>query len=120
MATTPDDILHPNDGLLHRDQFPNAPRDWSPSNAKAFADANGLTMNDEMWTVVKALQEFAARHESINARKLHDALGEKLHQQGGMRYLYTLLPGGPIAQGCRLAGIEPPAGSVDLGFGSVQ
>jgi tRNA 2-thiouridine synthesizing protein E len=36
-----------------------------------------------------------------------------------MKYLYTLLPGGPIAQGCRLAGLKPPAGAVDQGFGSV-
>jgi tRNA 2-thiouridine synthesizing protein E len=33
--------------------------------------------------------------------------------------LFKLFPKGPIAQGCRLAGLEPPAGSVDLGFGSV-
>ncbi|MGB5339763.1 MAG: sulfite reductase, partial [Gammaproteobacteria bacterium] len=37
-----------------------------------------------------------------------------------LKYLYTLLPGGPVAQGCRLAGLEPPAGSQDAGFGSVQ
>ncbi|MDH5470718.1 MAG: TusE/DsrC/DsvC family sulfur relay protein, partial [Gammaproteobacteria bacterium] len=29
-------------------------------------------------------------------------------------------PGGPIAQGCRIAGLVPPAGSKDSGFGSVQ
>jgi tRNA 2-thiouridine synthesizing protein E len=37
-----------------------------------------------------------------------------------MKFLYKLLPGGPVSQGCRLAGLEPPAGSTDPGFGSVQ
>ena len=31
----------------------------------------------------------------------------------------TLFPGGPVAQGCRLAGLKAPAGAVDRGFGSV-
>jgi tRNA 2-thiouridine synthesizing protein E len=56
----------------------------------------------------------------VNARELHDALEEKFHVKGGMRYLYVLFPGGPIAQGCRLAGLPTPTGAVDLSFGSVQ
>ena len=53
-------------------------------------------------------------------RELHDALDEHFHAKGGMKFLYTVLPGGPVAQGCRLAGLTPPAGSVDPSFGSVQ
>jgi tRNA 2-thiouridine synthesizing protein E len=30
-----------------------------------------------------------------------------------------LFPGGPLAQGCRLAGLEPPAGAFDPSYGSV-
>jgi tRNA 2-thiouridine synthesizing protein E len=56
----------------------------------------------------------------MNMRELHDALDEKFHPQGGMKYLYKLFPGGPVAQGCRLAGIDVPAGAVDKSFGSVQ
>jgi tRNA 2-thiouridine synthesizing protein E len=36
-----------------------------------------------------------------------------------MRHLYMLFPGGPVAQGCRVAGLPVPAGAVDRGFGSV-
>jgi tRNA 2-thiouridine synthesizing protein E len=72
--------------------------------------------------MVSALQEFFSRHDapSINSRELHDALEEKFHSRGGMKYLYSLFPGGPITQGCKLAGIEAPAGCSDTGFGSVQ
>ena len=41
------------------------------------------------------------------------------HIKGGMKYLYKLLPKGPISQGCALAGIENPAGNIDRSFGSV-
>lgn len=94
---------------------------WSENIAKDAASAEGLLLTDEHLEVLHAIQEYYARHESnrINMRELHDALDEKFHPNGGMKYLYTLFPGGPVAQGCRLAGIEPPAGAVDKGFGSV-
>jgi len=102
-------------------RFPHAPPDWTPDAAVAIAQQEQLTLGDDHWAVVRGLQEFFARHENgvTNLRELHDALEEKFHHKGGVKYLYTLLPGGPIAQGCRLAGLEPPAGAVDRGFGSV-
>ena len=61
-----------------------------------------------------------SHHESnrINMRELHDALDEKFHHKGGIKYLYNLFPGGPIAQGWRLGGLQHPAGALDKGFGS--
>lgn len=101
--------------------FPHAPPDWTRARAEQIAQQEHLILGDDHWAVVRGLQEFFARHEdrAINLRDLHDALEEKFHHKGGVKYLYTLLPGGPIAQGCRLAGLEPPAGAVDRGFGSV-
>jgi tRNA 2-thiouridine synthesizing protein E len=102
-------------------RFPHAPPDWTRETAAEIAQQEQLTLGDDHWAVVRGLQEFFARHEYgfINLRELHDALDEKFHHKGGMKYLYTLLPGGPIAQGCRLAGLKPPTGAVDLSFGSV-
>lgn len=103
--------------------FPHAPAGWSVSEASRAAADEGLQPTDTHWEAVRALQEFFARHDdgpAVNARELHDALDERFHTQGGMKFLYRLFPGGPVAQGCRLAGLEPPAGSVDRGFGSVQ
>lgn len=101
--------------------FPNAPVDWSREDAAAVAREAGLRLTEEHWQVVCALQEFYARHDgpSINVRELHDALDEHFHPEGGMKYLYELFPQGPVAMGCRLAGLEPPSGAADRGFGSV-
>jgi tRNA 2-thiouridine synthesizing protein E len=103
-------------------QFPNAPAGWSAETAIELADQEDLEIEDGLWDVIKAIQEYFARQEDhgINVRELLDALDEKFHHAGGKRYLYKLLPGGPVAQGCRLAGVNPPAGSTDFGFGSVQ
>ena len=100
--------------------FPHAPSDWSPEDAEKLARAEGLTLTEDHWEVVRGLQELYARNEEpvLRARDLHDALDERFHYKGGIKYLYELLPKGPVAQGCRLAGLQPPAGAQDQGFGS--
>ncbi len=102
--------------------FPHAPVGWTRESAESSATAAGLVPDADHWEAVSALQEFFSRHDglSINSRELHDALEEKFHARGGMKYLYSLFPGGPVTQGCLLAGIDPPAGCSDAGFGSVQ
>ena len=85
------------------------------------ARREGLELAQDHWEALRALQEYYARHETgaVNLRELHDALDEKFHRQGGIRHLYRLFPAGPVAQGCRIAGLKAPAGAVDKGFGSV-
>ena len=102
--------------------FPSAPGGWSQTDAREAAAADGVELTDDHWSAVSALQEYYARHEDggVNVRELHDALDEKFHAQGGIRYLYNLFPGGPVAQGCRFAGLEAPAGAADASFGSVM
>lgn len=116
-----DDIMHPGAAGRTDPDFPHAPRDWSKETAHERAGEEQLELVTDHWEVVRALQEYFAHHESqeINVRELHDALDEKFHAKGGLRYLYQLLPGGPVAQGCRIAGLEPPPGAVDKSFGSV-
>jgi len=100
--------------------FPHAPVDWSPRDAEKLARAEGLVLTDDHWEVVRGLQEFYARNDEpgLRARDLHDALDEHFHYKGGIKFLYELLPKGPVAQGCRLAGLQAPAGASDQGFGS--
>ena len=102
-------------------QFPQAPPGWTRESASRTAQQEGLKLDADHWEAVRALQSYYARHEetTIDLRELHDALDEHFHRKGGMKYLYRLFPAGPVAQGCRLAGLKAPAGVTDKGFGSV-
>ena len=98
--------------------------DQKPSDPKAEtsrAIEEGIQLTTDHKDVLQALREYYSRNESrqINMRELRDALNEKFHHKGGMRYLYQLFPHGPIAQGCKIAGLPVPTGAVDKGFGSV-
>ena len=101
--------------------FPHAPEGWTRARALEAAKQERLELGEEHWQALRALQEYYAKHETpgVNMRELHDALDEKFHARGGIRHLYALFPGGPIAQGCRIAGLKAPAGALDRGFGSV-
>ena len=102
------------------EHFPHAPVGWSPEMALRKVREEDIELEEDHWAVILALQEYFAHHDDskqVNRRLLHDALNEKFHHKGGLGYLYRLLPGGPIAQGCRLSGLEVPAGSVDRSYG---
>ena len=101
--------------------FPDAPLTWTPQAVEAAAAEEKLTLTVEHWEVIRALQNYFARHPEgvVNLRELHDALDEKFHIVGGMKQLYQLFPGGPVAQGCKLAGLKAPFATSDPGFGSV-
>jgi tRNA 2-thiouridine synthesizing protein E len=102
--------------------FPHAPLDWTREEAREIARKEGLELTEDHWEAVRALQSYYAHHEDdavINLRELHDALDECFHQKGGLKYLYGLFPGGPIAQSCRIAGLKAPFLATDRSFGSV-
>lgn len=103
-------------------RFPYAPPGWTQASARKRAQVEGLVLTDDHWQALRALQEYFARHQDtrLNLRELRDALHEKFHHRGGIRYLYQLFPGGPVAQGCRIAGLKAPVGTTDHGFGSVS
>lgn len=100
------------------ESFPNAPKDWDIQKAEETAKHDGVNMSDDHWDLIRALQEYYRKVEFPNLRQIKDALEEKFHSRGGMKYLYQIIPGGPVAEGCRLAGLDVPAGAVDKSFGS--
>lgn len=109
-------------GSVKSTGFPYAPMGWSPGKAAEIAEAEGISLTGDHWEAVRGLHEFFARHEddpTIRMRELHDALDEHFHGRGGIKALYLLFPGGPIAQGCRIAGLKAPYLATDLNFGSV-
>jgi len=98
--------------------FPNAPKDRDIKTAEEIAEQDDLQLTDDHWEVISALQEYYKKVEFPKLRQVKDALEEKFHSRGGMKYLYKIIPGGPVAEGCRLAGLEVPAGAIDKSFGS--
>ena len=121
MTSLLESIVGAESGSGKDPKFPHAPAGWTPAAALEAALQEGLELGEGHWEALRALQEYYARHEEIaaNLREVHDALDEKFHRQGGIRQLYLLFPGGPVAQGCRIAGLKAPAGAIDKGFGSV-
>lgn len=122
MVTLIESILEAQSGVSGKDpNFPNAPAGWTRDAAVQTARQENLALTEEHWDVVRALQEYFVKHaeKPINVRELHDALDERFHARGGLKHLYQILPGGPVAQGCRLAGLKAPAIAADKGFGSV-
>ena len=115
------DEIRGAEGTKKDPQFPHAPSDWTRDLAVKIGKQERLDLTEDHWEALRALQEYYAKHEEItvNVRELHDALEEKFHIKGGIKYLYVLFPGGPVAQGCRIAGLLAPAEATDKGFGSV-
>lgn len=113
-------ILYPGTGTEQIDpNFPDAPHGWTQDQAEARAAEAGLKLAEDHWEVIRVLQGCYKDEVSPRIRLLRDALEARFTAKGGTKYLYEILPGGPIAQGCTLAGVKPPPGAKDLSFGSV-
>lgn len=113
------EILNPS-AATRDPEFPHAPVGWTRASAEEAATADGIALGDDHWAAIKGLQSYFASHDKPNVRTLHDALDEAFHAKGGLRYLYEIFPGGPVAQGCRFSGLQAPSGAADKSFGSVQ
>ena len=113
-------ILDPTGQNEKDESFPNAPRGWSRALAGERAAAEDLELTEDHWEVIRVLQACYADEEEPPVRRIADALEARFSDKGARKYLFKLLPGGPIAQGCKLAGLVPPSGSVDESFGSVR
>jgi tRNA 2-thiouridine synthesizing protein E len=84
------------------------PADWSEDFARAQATAEGLTLGEEQWEVIRYLRRYYADHGvQVTVRdmvKHFRALWGP--ERGSSRYLHRLFPrGGPQKQGNRLAGL---------------
>ena len=112
-------ILHPGVELQSEPDFRDAPDGWTQAHARALAAEAGLDLTDDHWGVVRVLQGCYKDEVVPQLRLLRDALEARFAGKGGIKYLFEILPGGPIAQGCALAGLKPPASARDTSFGSV-
>lgn len=93
---------------------------WTPKKALQLAANEGIPLTDEHWEVITSLREKYRKYGSaISARDLAQELEGEFSSGQGRRSLYELFPGGPVTQGCRIAGLPVPPDSVDISFGSV-
>ena len=103
--------------------FPHAPPGWSQAAAHSTATVEGLECKREsLGRRACACRNFTRATTIPISMHVNYMMRWRntFHSRGGMKFLYKLLPGGPVTQGCRLAGLEPPAGSADKSFGSVM
>lgn len=91
---------------------------WDRGVAQSLAGELGVELNDPAWEVVQFLRHYFEELGGIQySRDLSAMLEQRYKSQGGLRYLFTLFPGGPISQGCKIAGIPVPKDSSDPSFG---
>lgn len=100
---------------LHEDTV----QPWDLSKAQAQAKAEGIELTNAHIDVIQYLRLTFEKHgPARHARTLTQALEAKFATRGGLKYLYQLFPGGPVSQGCKLAGIPLPSDSEDISFGT--
>jgi tRNA 2-thiouridine synthesizing protein E len=94
---------------------------WSPKAAHRMAVLEGIALEEEHFAFLYCLRE---RYRNCGPTWTASALARELKHEyanlGGTRYLYELFPKGPIAQGCRIAGLPVPHDALDTSFGSVH
>jgi len=112
-----------NQGLESRDPEGNCAdlTRWSPLIANRLSEEAGLTLEEDHWAVIYCLREhFRKLGPDWTARQMTRVLDKDFAAAGGRRFLYALFPGGPLAQGCKLAGLPLPQGTLNRSFGSVH
>jgi len=87
---------------------------WNEDLGKVIADAEGLDMTEEHWSVVNFLREYYSEYQIAPAvRVLVKAVKKKFGaEKGSNKYLYELFPYGPAKQACKVAGLPKPTGCV--------
>ncbi|MGB9495708.1 MAG: TusE/DsrC/DsvC family sulfur relay protein [Azonexus sp.] len=94
---------------------------WSPKVAHRIAAAEGVVLEEDHFAFLHHLRDhYRNCGPTWTASALARAFKDEYASLGGSRYLYALFPKGPIAQGCRIAGLPLPHDALDTSFGSVH
>ena len=103
---------------IHGDEVYEA---WTEEIAKATAKELGVELTDAHWEVIRFLRVYYANGgPTDHAHELTEALEERFESEGGLKYLYRLLPKGPVSSGCQIAGIPVPPDARSSSFGSAM
>ena len=92
---------------------------WDQTIANELAKAENIKLTDEHIAILGYLRGTYKKHGQIeHAHSLTQALNTRFASKGGIKYLYTLFPKGPISQGCKIAGVPAPSESRNQSFGT--
>jgi tRNA 2-thiouridine synthesizing protein E len=84
--------------------------DYRDEVVEAIAQAEGLTLTDDHWTVVRYLRDEYREHgHTPNFRNMLKGLAEVMPGCDS-KSLYDLFPVGPAKQGAKVAGLPQPLG----------
>ena len=91
-----------------------ADQSWDRKKSADLAQREGISLSDEHWAVIVFLRRHYLQNGlPMNAKILNQVLNQQFSSLGGSNYLYRLFPGGPIAQGSRLANLRTPASAIN-------
>ena len=90
--------------------------DWSPELAEVIAKAEGITLTDEHWEVIKLVRDYydtygIAPNIHVLTKHMKKVMGP---EKGKREYLERLFPGpgSPAARLAKIAGLPKPTGCV--------
>ena len=119
MPDTKKIIENPDTGSPRRADREIEMESWNQEQGQRNAKQEGIELTDEHWEVINCLREYYLEQgPAENGRELGDMLDREFADQGGRKYLRRLCPGGPVAQGMRIAGLAVPPLTEDEGFGT--
>lgn len=96
-------------------------QNWNEDKTREIAAKEGVEITPAHLQVINALQEYYIEHgPAQKGSELGDMLDVTFSKQGGRKYLHSLFPEGPVAQGMRFSGLPVPKSSEDEGFGTAR
>lgn len=104
---------------IHEEDVPDP--DWDAEKAAKLAREENIELTDNHFEVLEFLRQFYRDRDNKirHAREITEALEDEFESKGGLKYLYSLFPNGPVNQGGKIAGLPTPKDSTDKSFGSV-
>lgn len=87
-------------------------RVWNEEIAKAIAQAEGVTLTEEHWDVIREARAYFEEYGLVAEQRIFMKLMKEKFgpDRATQQYLYQLFPHGPLKQGNKIAGLPRPKG----------
>lgn len=83
------------------------PSQWDEALAASLAQAEGITLTDDHWLVLRFMRQWLDEHQLIpDARHVMKHLTQQTG--AGRNRLFELFPYGYVQQACKIAGMKRP------------